>query len=138
MLHVESLRRWPRIGAAIAVGLVVAAAITSWVIQRPHAEFVTADGVITYEESVAAECWDLYLWRAVVWDRIGSGNWGAVSSGAWEPARGILEGRSCNAAAVIAEEPQFLQARLPADAAPGVYRLCQWDDCIEFEYRPQP
>ena len=29
-----------------------------------------------------------------------------------------------------------LQARLPADAAPGVYRICELRECREFEYRP--
>ena len=60
-----------------------------------------------------------------------------AASGNWAPPRGLLEGDSCNAFAVLPnlEGGQPMQARLPTGAGAGVYRICQWDDCVEFEYR---
>jgi len=128
--------RWPWL-KAVALGIValIVVAALSWIANRPDVEFVSTDGVVNYGGIVASDCWDLYRWRVAVWDRIGSGDWDAVRRGAWDPPLGYFEGRSCEAGGIGTLGPP-LQARLPADAAPGVYRICELRECREFEYRP--
>lgn len=131
-------RKWPWIVAGASVGLVLALAFGSWLLNRPDVEFVSGDGAVTYDGSVAGECWDVYRWRLVVWDRIGSGDLPEAASGNWAPPRGLLDSRNCDALAVgpNLDGGPPMQARLPAEAGAGVYRICQWGDCVEFEYRP--